>query len=99
MVAVYQRCWQGLRPKPRLCVIVWRDATTGPLSYHGPPRWCEIEGIEEPRVVRAHDVTGTLEEIVEELRRTDETRPLEEMTAGLAPSQSPTNLCGDRRVW
>src|SRR5262245_55778312 len=76
------RAWDPATDKPRLRVIVWRDAATGRLRYHGPPRWYEIEGLEEPRLVRAHDVSESIEEIVEELRRTDETPALTRLNAG-----------------
>jgi hypothetical protein len=65
--------------KPRVHVIVWRD-DKGRLRFHGPPRWYEIEGIEEPRLVRAHDVTERLEQIVAALRGTDETPTLAELS-------------------
>jgi len=68
--------------RPRLQVILWRDATSGLLRYHGPPRWYEIEGIEEPRLVGAAGVTETMEEIVAELRRTDGTPTLAQMNVG-----------------
>ena len=50
--------------------------TTDLLRYHGPPRCYEIERIEEPRVVRAAGVTESMENIVAELRRTDQTSTL-----------------------
>ena len=68
-------------PRTRLQVIVWRDKE-GRLRYHGPPRWHEIEGLEEPRLVRAHDVTETVEEIVRELLQTDQTPTLARLNAG-----------------
>jgi len=68
------RLWDPETDRPRLRIIVWRDAETGRLRYHGPPRWWEIEGIEEPRVVRGVGVPERLEAIVAELRETDETR-------------------------
>jgi hypothetical protein len=49
------------------------------ICYHGSGWWYEIEGLEEPRLVRAHDVTESMEEIVAELRRTDETPSLAEI--------------------
>ena len=58
------------------------------MRYHGPPRWYEIEGLEEPRVLRAHDVTETMEEIVAQLRRTDETPSLDEMNTTAAWADS-----------
>src|SRR5262249_62063382 len=68
------RAWDPATDRPRLRVIVWRDGD-GRLRYHGPPRWYDIDGLEEPRVVRAHDVTETLEEIVAELRRAGRAPP------------------------
>src|SRR5262249_46230005 len=56
------RAWDPKTNRPRLQVIVWRNKE-GRLRYHGPPRWYEIEGVEEPRLVRAAGVTGTMEEI------------------------------------
>jgi hypothetical protein len=73
--------WDPVTDKPRLRVIVWRD-DKGKLRYHGPPRWYDIEGLEEPRLVRAQDVTESMEEIVAELRRTDETPALTRLNAG-----------------
>jgi hypothetical protein len=75
------RAWDPETGRPRLQVIVWRD-DSGNLRYHGPPRWYEIEGIEDPRLVRAHDVTETLYEIVAELHRTDRTPTVAELNAG-----------------
>jgi hypothetical protein len=74
------RSWDPVTNRPRLRVIVWRDKA-GWLRYHGPPRWFEIEGLEEPRLVRAHDVTESMEEIVVELRRTDQTPPMSNINA------------------
>jgi len=67
------RRWDPEAGRARLRVIVWRDAETGRLHYHGPPRWWEIEGIEEPRVLRGVGVPDRLDAIVAELRETDET--------------------------
>jgi hypothetical protein len=64
-------------------VIVWRDKE-GRLRYHGPPRWYEIEGLEEARLVRAHNVNEALEEIVAELRRTDQTPTLAVLNASMS---------------
>jgi hypothetical protein len=74
------RAWDSETDKPRLRVIVWRDAD-GLLRYHGPPRWYEIGGLEEPRLVRAHDVTETPEEIAQELWRTDKTLTVDVINA------------------
>jgi hypothetical protein len=79
------RAYDPETDRPRLRVIVWRDGE-GRLRYHGPPRWYEIDGIEEPRLVRAVGVTETLEEIVAELRRTDETPTLTAINAGSSES-------------
>jgi hypothetical protein len=93
------RAWDPETDRPRLRVIVWRDKE-GRLRYHGPPRWYEIGGIEEPRVVRAHDVYETLAEIVAELRRTDETPSQTEMNATAIradewlPSNAPDRSTG-----
>lgn len=78
------RCWDPETNSARLRIIVWRDAESGLLRYHGPPRWYEIEVIEKPRLVRAAGVTESVEEIVAELRRTDETLKLAEINGRAA---------------
>jgi len=77
------RAWDPETDKPRLRVIVWRDES-GVLRYHGPPRWYEVEGIEEPRLVQAAGMTESMEEIVAELRQSDETPTLAELNTGVA---------------
>ena|ERR1044071_5338285 len=54
----------------------------GLFSYHGPPRWHEIEGIEEPPFLRAKGVEESLAEIVDELRQADMTPTPAELNAG-----------------
>jgi hypothetical protein len=93
------QAWDPATDKPRLRVILWRDQQ-GRLRYYGPPRWYEIEGLKEPRLVRAVGVTETMEEIVAELRRTDETPSLAQLNASvLRPtSEQRRDTDGERQV-
>jgi hypothetical protein len=70
------RTWDPATDRPRLRIIVWRDAETGRLRYYGPPRWWELE-TEPPLIQRGVGVPATDEEVVEELRRTDDTPPID----------------------
>ena len=54
----------------------------GRLLYHEPPRWFEVEGLEEPRLVRGHNVTQPLGEMVPKLPRADENPTLAELSLG-----------------
>ena len=69
------RSWAPGHSEPQFTIIVWRDEK-GRLRYYGPPRWYELD-IPIYRITKGVGVPDDDQTIIAELRRTDETPPID----------------------